>query len=145
MDDCEADQSHAATVRTKRRRFTVEEADRTLPLITRIVGDIVGQYAQLDRLQTRRKAALGRADRAAAEKLLGEASLAVERLNDLIAELGRIGCQLKDFRDGQVDFPARRNSREVMLCWKLGETRLSYWHEVYAGFAGRRPIDEACE
>jgi hypothetical protein len=28
----------------------------------------------------------------------------------------------------------------VYLCWKLGEDRITWWHEVDAGFAGRQPL-----
>ncbi|MHC4611931.1 MAG: DUF2203 domain-containing protein, partial [Planctomycetota bacterium] len=139
MSDCEADRSRAVTVESKHRRFTVAEADRTLPLVSRIVSDIVDNYAHLQHLQAQRKAASKRTDRAAADELGEQGSRAVERLNDLIGELADVGCRLKDLQAGLVDFPARRNSRDIMLCWKLGEPRLAYWHDMDAGFASRRP------
>ena len=55
-------------------------------------------------------------------------------------ELADIGCELKDWENGLVDFPARMHRRDVCLCWKLGEAQITQWHEVYAGFAGREPI-----
>lgn len=145
MGDRDAGRSGATAVGTKRKWFTVAEANRTLPLISRIVSDIVGQYARLQRLQARRRADSSPRDAAGAEECGPDESPAVQRLNDLIGELSRIGCRLKDVQAGLVDFPGRRNGRAILLCWKPNETRLSYWHEVYAGFAGRRPIDEACE
>ena len=33
------------------------------------------------------------------------------------------------------------DDRLVFLCWRLGEDRITHWHEVNAGFAGRQPID----
>ena len=60
----------------------------------------------------------------------------------LVAELADIGCELKDWETGLVDFPARMSGEEVLLCWKLGEPRVAYWHHVHAGFAGRSPISE---
>ena len=54
-----------------------------------------------------------------------------------------VGCELKDWESGLVDFPSRMDSREVCLCWKLGEEQITQWHEVYAGFAGREPITTA--
>ncbi len=36
-----------------------------------------------------------------------------------------------------------REGREVYLCWRVGEERIEWWHETDAGFAGRRPLDDA--
>jgi len=41
-----------------------------------------------------------------------------------------------------VDFIGLRNGREIFLCWQYGEEAIGYWHELNAGFAGRRPLDE---
>jgi hypothetical protein len=41
-----------------------------------------------------------------------------------------------------VDFLGQRNGREIYLCWHYGEEDIAYWHELNAGFAGRRPVDE---
>jgi hypothetical protein len=32
--------------------------------------------------------------------------------------------------------------RTVFLCWKLGEKKISFWHDLESGFAERRPISE---
>ena len=52
------------------------------------------------------------------------------------------GVRIKDPAAGLLDFPARRAGRAVFLCWRVGEPSLGHWHEVDAGFAGRRPVDE---
>ena len=63
---------------------------------------------------------------------------------EYIAELDSIGCELKDTRTGLIDFRSRLGGREVYLCWKLGEREIEHWHELDAGFSGRRSIaDEA--
>ena len=62
-------------------------------------------------------------------------------LNREIQEIGRRGCELKDLDSGIVDFPARLEGREVCLCWRLGEDLITHWHEVDAGFRGRKPIE----
>jgi len=144
MDECDADRSRGAVVETKERRFKVAEANRTLPLVRRIVADVVDQYAYLQRLGTPPETR-PRPDSDAAGELSRHASGAVDRLNGLIGELAAIGCQVKDLQAGLVDFPGRRDGRKVLLCWKPGEARIMYWHEPHAGFSGRRPIDQACE
>jgi len=66
----------------------------------------------------------------------------LQRMKRLTDELERRGARLRDPRLGLVDFPARRRGREVLLCWRLGESRVRFWHEVAEGFGGRRIVDE---
>jgi hypothetical protein len=63
-----------------------------------------------------------------------------ERMRDYVQELQQLGIELKDFHSGLIDFPARMGNRVVYLCWKLGEPEVAHWHELDAGFAGRRRI-----
>ncbi len=64
-----------------------------------------------------------------------------EEIRDLVGQIEALGCEVKDLELGLVDFPALRNGRPIYLCWRLGESRVAYWHELDTGFAGRRPID----
>ena len=52
------------------------------------------------------------------------------------------GAELKDVDLGLVDFPAWKDGVEVLLCWRLGEEKISYWHGRDSGFMGRMPIEE---
>jgi hypothetical protein len=131
-----------ATAATARRRtFTVEQANRALPLIQRITSDIVAQYQQLEHLQRKRKKLLRLDRREEVAELDARAAEGAKRLNELIDELGAIGCELKDWEHGLVDLPAVHDGREVYLCWKLGEPTISHWHELQAGAIGRQSID----
>ena len=61
----------------------------------------------------------------------------------LLRELADIGVEVKDPDRGLVDFRARMRGREVYLCWQLGEPdRIAFWHDLDAGFAGRRIIED---
>ena len=60
----------------------------------------------------------------------------------LLEELESIGCILKDVEEGLVDFYSRFECRDIFLCWKVGEKRIRYWHELDDGFRGRQPIIE---
>jgi len=66
---------------------------------------------------------------------------ALYEIGRLTTELGEIGIQLKDHTRGLIDFPTMRGGQMVLLCWQLGEEpRINWWHEVEAGFAGRKPL-----
>lgn len=58
-----------------------------------------------------------------------------------VERIQEIGCQLKDLETGLIDFPTLYRDKEVYLCWKLGESRIGFWHQVEDGYQGRRPID----
>ncbi len=121
-----------------KRRFTVEQANKSLPLVSRIVADIV----RVHKNATHTQAQIERLAAGSKEKTTVEAELeaTLERLQDLVTELSVVGCQVKDFQMGLVDFIGRNGGRDVCLCWKLGEARIEFWHELDAGFAGRQPI-----
>jgi hypothetical protein len=57
-----------------------------------------------------------------------------------LEEVIRLGCRPTSLDLGLVDFPARLEGREVNLCWRLGETRIDYWHGLEEGFSGRKPL-----
>ena len=60
----------------------------------------------------------------------------------LFESIAKAGARVKDPGAGLLEFPARRGGREVLLCWKVGESTLAFWHEPDEGFAGRRRVDE---
>jgi hypothetical protein len=66
---------------------------------------------------------------------------AAAELEACLAQLGSIGVQVKDPDVGLLDFPADRAGESVLLCWRLGEDAVAWWHELDGGYAGRRPID----
>jgi hypothetical protein len=66
----------------------------------------------------------------------------VETLREQVDEIQETGCTIKDIEVGLVDWPALHRGREVLLCWKYGEPEVGWWHDLDAGFAGRRPVSE---
>src|SRR6266851_1641085 len=124
---------------TKKKYFTVVEANAVLPLARSIVRDI----AELaDSLQERYDRLTAEGDPAGVQKEDWEQEMEQdqEKMRDYVQELQQLGIELKDFHAGLIDFPARMGNREVYLCWKLGELEVAHWHELDAGFAGRRKI-----
>jgi hypothetical protein len=66
----------------------------------------------------------------------------VQQATDSLAEIDAIGVQVKDIETGLLDFPCEVDGETVLLCWKMGEKRIDFWHTMDAGFRGRQPIDE---
>lgn len=125
--------------------FTVESANRTLPLVRRIVDDIVAEHPKWKDLVGRYEVAAANArpewgESPEQQGLRHQIDRVAERINGYVAELEGIGCQLKGFEQGLVDFYGRHEGRLVCLCWQRGEPAVTHWHEVETGFAGRRDI-----
>jgi len=125
--------------------FTLEEANRTLSYVGPIVQDIVRAY-QKWRKGMRELELLSAQSGGDAAELKQQQSLRVEidevaqRIHRYLDELSAVGCVFKGFDDGLVDFLSRLEGRDVYLCWKLGEAEVGYWHELNAGFAGRKEL-----
>jgi len=126
------------------RLFTVEEANEALAGVAPMLAAMRDARADLE--EARR--ALGQLTPKMRSN--GSAALATE-LEGRIDNLGRdiveglnrlaaMGVEVKDVSRGLIDFPSLRHDRVVYLCWQLGEGPIAYWHEIDAGFAGRRPI-----
>ena len=62
------------------------------------------------------------------------------RIHLTLEQINGWGILIKDVDTGLVDFPHMRNGREVYLCWRLGEPRVAFWHDVDVGFTGRQPL-----
>jgi len=115
-----------------RHCFSPEQANRTLPLVRRIVADLLQRGRELRQLASTSTDEVRQARIAQLQADLAQ----------LGTELERIGCSYKDwgFELGLVDFPGRIGGRDVLLCWRSDEPRVEWYHEPDAGFAGRRPI-----
>jgi hypothetical protein len=126
------------------KKFTVEEANRTLPLVSRIVEDLVREHGMWeDKVREFELATVGASpDRpnAIAELLQIEAQRLAKDIEGYIAELATLGVICKGMGTGLVDFPGKIDGRDVFFCWKLGEPAVGYWHEVDAGFIGRQRL-----
>ena len=134
------------------RLFTAEEANELIPEVIQFLGKLRAQKNKVEKLE----------DQKAVEQLtclqpdgtVGEkAAEAVQRIErqqmkearlftDLLKQISELGVQIKDLDQGLVDFFAMRDDELVMLCWKEGEGKIGYWHDLESGFAGRRPMEE---
>ena len=120
---------------TETKYFTPAEAVKTLPLVKRIVEDILSTTKEM---------------RLYAEDIQGKVEndpfilKMADNVEEFIKEVEEIGCFYKDwnFTIGLVDFPSIIDGREVFLCWRSDEETISFYHDIDAGFAGRKRIPE---
>jgi len=115
--------------------FSLAQANSALPYVSRIVDDITEVYSEI--IELRRDAEKPNGQDTASEKAY---ETAMDRLSTLVDELHAVGVELKDFELGLVDFPALHEGRDILLCWKRGESDIGHWHEIDAGLAGRQPV-----
>lgn len=127
-----------------RASFTVEDANRTLPLVRRIVSDAVRDYWRWqEKVREFEEVAANRVvgePNEMADRLESEAQHLAREIDGYLAEIRQLGVEMKGFDTGLVDFPGEIDGRPVLLCWQLGEEKVEYWHEESAGFAGRQPL-----
>ncbi|HYY63472.1 MAG TPA: DUF2203 domain-containing protein [Gaiellaceae bacterium] len=129
------------------RYFTATEANELLPTVRPIVERMTSHRRALA-LATVRHARI-------ATKIAGNGGgVRPQEVDDLqnaidheaeevircVEELQELGVLVKDLDEGLVDFPALRGDEEVLLCWRLGEDEVAFWHSLEGGFAGRRPL-----
>lgn len=126
---------------SKQRYFTPREANDALPVLIPLAAQIVRIVADI---QARRpdlwpsiRRSVGNGGSAELSRLYAD----FERLDALVHRAQDMGVQIKDLASGLVDFPALRDGREILLCWRYGETRVEFWHDLESGFAGRQRID----
>ena len=124
--------------------FTVDQANRTLPLVRKIVEDIVREHRrwqeatiEIDLLAPGGAPDLSNPRIIALTRKIKAISREIDSFQ---VELETIGIQLKDRRTGLIDFPSELDGRPMLLCWLLGEETVQHWHEVDSGFAGRQPL-----
>jgi hypothetical protein len=122
---------------TEERYYTVDQANALLAELRE----------RLERIRDARREILGAAERLSRDAVTngggaeGSASLeAMASLRSDVEALNEQGIVLRDADTGLIDFPARREGRLVYLCWRPDEERVEHWHEVDAGFGGRKPL-----
>ncbi|HET8894041.1 MAG TPA: DUF2203 domain-containing protein [Gaiellaceae bacterium] len=129
------------------RHFTPEEANAALeqvrPLVEKMVAHRRAHVEALTRQEELEERIKGNGG-GIPPSTLAEAAEEVERearaLAKAIDEIDEHGAQVKDLDEGLIDFPALHEGETVLLCWKLDEDEIRYWHSVEDGFAGRRPL-----
>ena len=125
--------------------FTLDMANRMLPLVSRIVRDILDHYRDWQQAVEAFEVAtaLSRANQPSAEteRLQGRAQDLAHDIQGFLAELTSLGVEFKGFELGLVDFPGEVDGRPILWCWQYGESSVQHWHDAASGYAGRQPVE----
>ena len=62
------------------------------------------------------------------------------RLDEAVGALREEGIEVKQLEGGLVDFYAMVDGELALLCWRLDEPRVGFYHSLHGGFSGRRPL-----
>ena len=137
------------------RFYDIDDANAALVEVAPLLATLADQRAELVRLRDRTLAAHQPAGSAGAD-LEGDGGIdpaearrihlrmqgVIDQMTAAVARIDALGITLRDIQQGLIDFPALVNGRQVWLCWHLGESEVTTWHELEAGIAGRRPLAE---
>ncbi len=120
------------------RTFTLDEAQMLLPVLESLLKQAIQGKKLIEEVDAEMQHTVHRiflnggmlvnvvhlaARKAAREK-------AIQRIKDAVAEIDATGVQVKDLDVGLLDFPCRVEGEIILLCWKLGETKIAYWHDT---------------
>jgi hypothetical protein len=129
------------------RYFTPDEANAALERVRPLAEKMVEHRRAMLAAQAREEELGARVagngggiepgEPARAEAAVEEQARAIAQLVD---EIHALGAQVKDIDTGLLDFPWLRDGEEVLLCWRVGEKDIRYWHGLEDGFAGRQPL-----
>jgi hypothetical protein len=117
------------------RHFGLDEANRYVPLLQKTFIIIRGELERIQEINEQ----LGTAVGPALDRLSSERDARLRRVQAEVETRADLGIEVKAV-DGLVDFRALLDGRTVYLCWRFGEEKITHWHELDAGYGGRRPI-----
>ena len=131
------------------RVFTLEEANALVPTLHRLVGRQMLRQAEIeDRLSKLARAAgrrlrdleIAPSDTVEVRDLKTDLMERIAAYEEGWREVTQLGAVVKDVRSGLVDFYGQLEGRTVWLCWRYGEERIDFFHELDTGFANRKPL-----
>ncbi len=120
--------------------FTLEEANHALPQVRSLVAQIMQAREAIIAAQPELWPVLEKSVGNGGSKKAGELLAEFQHVEHGVQGLQQIGCVLKDMSIGLVDFPALRDGREVLLCWKYDEPEVMFWHDLQSGYQGRKRL-----
>ena len=133
------------------KTFTVAEANTLLPQVIPLIEQLQGIQCSIAQTTQQLNEAAAKVTagnghpiqslKAEIRELTEHQLQLAEAFHSALAQLEDLGAMLKDLTTGLIDFQGLRHGEPILLCWKLGEDSIRYWHTLEAGYAGRQPLD----
>jgi hypothetical protein len=122
------------------KTFTLAEANALVVQLDELLEEMTNLRDKIVAMGDSLQPILQRAGGNGGSKAGGEYLLVLQRFNASLSFIQELGCELKDLDQGLIDFPSYRDGKLVYLCWKRGEPKIEFWHDLESGFGGRQPL-----
>lgn len=122
--------------------FTVGEANKVLPQIRPLATTLMRLHSEIVALSEAVQGVLEKSRLDSGSRTAGELVMRFNHYEQVMKQINRLGVQVKDPGTGLCDFPARFEGRDILLCWKVGEAQVEWWHDLTGGFRARRHVSE---
>lgn len=122
------------------RYFTVDEANALLPELSPLVERLLALRAQITHESRALGEVLGDTQSDFGGPMASRLTAEFAEVEQLVQRIQSYGCVIKSLEAGLLDFLCERDGRDVFLCWRFGEPRIEYYHEVHSGYQGRKRI-----
>ena len=122
--------------------FTLDEAKKLLPELKPRLASIQETWAEISPYREEASRLAQRVNAGGATMRDANKYLRLShKIRSQLSYFQKLGIEVKDPASGLIDFPTIRDGRVVYLCWRMNEETITHWHDLDAGFAGRRPLD----
>jgi hypothetical protein len=131
------------------RLFSIAEVNALIPTISALVAEQLREQSEIEQGLAELARRTGRPPRSLAQEQADPGDVTrmkrdlrerVKRYEAGWERIQELGGVVKDPQTGLVDFYGRIDGRTVWLCWRYGEDSVDFYHDLDAGFSGRRPL-----
>jgi hypothetical protein len=124
------------------RYYTVDQANKVLPHVRRLASAMMRLHNDIVALTDEIEGVLEKSRYDSGSRAASKIVVLFGHYESVMKALQELGVQVKDPGTGLCDFPARYDGRDILLCWKVGEAQVEWWHDLTSGFRGRRHVRE---
>ena len=122
--------------------FSVAEAEALIPDLERIFEAILEIAAKAEAKAENIRRLSEDEQRHVPELAIEKSQLQfmANGMNEWFQKIAELGALPKGLDPALVDFPHRLGGQDVVLCWKLGDKKITHYHGVDEGFSGRKAL-----
>lgn len=122
------------------RLYTPEEASELIPEMTTLVQRLQRHQDKVRQLMGQAELPIPPVRYNLGSRMGSDMAAEFIAIEEIIDKIKSRGGQIKDIDDGLIDFPGLINGREVWLCWQIGESAITHFHDFGKGFKDRKEI-----